>query len=406
MSRVLPLLAAVLLVVASTTAALAVGGSVSPPVEPGDDPVVGTSENSTRVLLLTEADAASFDSPNTVVTDTLQSGYAGLATDFQLKTVEQRLAGVETRDAERAVFDNATAHAAEQVDALIEREQTARAQYAAGELSATQYVVALGNIHADARSLSRALGQPSSAGTLYAYASGHTAVRGEISQLRAKLAMVEGPVREQIAAVVHGDRDQVRIHVTAGNGVMLSTIEDGQYIRETVRPGNVDDELGGTFSDAPGIIQDRYPWLSNHSTSPSIETRGQFAFYHTATYDHGQVTAYIDTTTERVYVERHQQTLSQLPAAEEISTTANNTTLSTAQTYAGGPLLVSVENATGSPVEATVRLDDRAVGETNLEGRLWVLSPAGDYTISVTTAEGETLAVNVTARPAPDEPTA
>jgi hypothetical protein len=401
MSRVRPALVAVLLVVASATAALAVGGSVSAPVEPGDDPVVATSENSTRVLLLTRADAAGFDGPETSVTNTLESGYADLSTDFQLKTVEHRLDAADGRDAERAVLENATDQAAEHVDELLERERRIRAAYAAGDATATQYVVALGTIHAEARSISQMLGQTSSSGTLYEYAAGYSGVRSDISHLRAKLAMVEGPVREEIAAVVHGDRDQVRVHVTVGNGVMLATIEDDQYIRETVRPDNVDDELGGTFSEATGIIQERYPWLSENSTSPSIETRGDFAFYHTASYDHGQIIAYIDTTTERVYVERHEQTLAQLPTETEVTNTANNTTLSTSRTYTGGPLLVSVNNASGAPVDATISLDGTQVGGTGIDGRLWLLSPAGDYTITADPADGPTLRANVSAPPAP-----
>lgn len=401
MSRVRPALVAVLLVVASATTALAVSGAATAPAEPADEPVVGTSENSTRVLLLTEADAAAFHEPQASVTATLEAGHGGLSTNLQLKTVEQRLAAADSRAKERAVLENATAATGDRVEELLARERAAREAYAAGDITATQYVLTLGSVHANARSLASRLGQTSTPETLYAYARGYSDIRADISRQRARLAMVEGPVRERVASVVHGERDSVRVHVTLGNGVMLSTIDGDQYVRETVRPDNTDDELGGTFSEAPGIVQAQYPWLTNHSTSPSIETRGSYAFYHTANYGHGQITAYIDTTTERVYVERHQQTLPQLPTTVEASTTANNTTLTASRTYAGGPLLVRAANATGVPVDANVSVNGEPAGTTGLDGRLWVLSPAGDYTVTATTADGTTLAVEVTARPAP-----
>ncbi|MGB9964609.1 hypothetical protein [Halobacterium sp. CBA1126] len=401
MSRVRPALAAVLLVVA-TTATLAASGGVAAPVEPGDDPVVGTSERSAHVLLLSDADAAAYAEPNPAVTSTLESGRAELAIDLQLDEVEHRLAATDDRAARRAILRNATDEAAERVAELRAREAAAREAYRSGELSAAAYVRELGTVHAEASSLAAMLGSTSAPGTLYthAYDNGFSELGTEVYRLRAQLATVEGPVRERVADVLHGDRERLRVHVTVGDGVMLSTIDDGRYVRETVRPDNVEGTLGGDISEAPAIIQAQYPWLSNHSTSPSIETRGGYAFYYRANYGHGQISAYIDTTTERVYSERHQQTLSQLPADVEQNDTANNATLSTSRTYAGGPLLVQVEDEAGDSLDTAVSLNGTSVGNTGADGRLWVLSPAGEYNVT-TVHDGATLEVNVTARPSP-----
>lgn len=401
MPRVHPAFAAVLLVVA-TTATLAASGGVAAPVEPGDTPVVATSEQSSHVLLLTEADAAAYDEPNASVTSTLESGHTDLAIDLRLGEVEQRLEATDNRSARREILQNATDEAAERVAELRARATAAQAAYTDGDITAATYVRRLGTIHAEASSLASMLGSTSADGTLYthAYDNGFSEIGTRVYRLRAQLATVEGPVRERVADVVHGDRDQIRVHVTVGNGVMLSTIDDGQYVRETVRPDNVEESLGGDISDAPAIIQAQYPWLSNHSTSPSIETRGGFAFYYTANYGHGQISAYIDTTTERVYVERHHQTLAQLPADAERNDTANNATLTTSRTYAGGPLLVRVENESGEPLDTTVSLNGTVVGDTGDDGRLWALSPAGEYNVT-TMHDGAKLEVNVTARPSP-----
>ncbi len=387
MSRVRPVLAA---------------GGVAAPAEPSDEPVVGTSDRSARVLLLTEADTAAFQEPNASVTNTLASGHADLAIDLQFGTVEQRLAAADNRSERRTILRNATDAAGERVTDLRERAATAREAYTSGELSAEAYVRTLGTIHAEASSLSTMLGSTVTPGSLYAYAldNSFSEVGTQVYRLRAQLATVQGPVRERVAAVVHGDRERLRVHVSVGNGVMLSTIDDGRYVRETFRPDNVEENLGGDFSEATSIIQSQYPWVANHSTSPSIETRGEYAFYYTANYRHGRLSAYIDSTTEQVYVEQHRQTLAQLPADAERNDTKNNATLTTSRTYAGGPLLVRAGNEAGEPLDVSVSLNGTDIGNTGADGRLWALSPAGEYNVT-TVHDGAKLEVNVTAQPSP-----
>ena len=75
MSRVRPALAALVLVVATAATGFAATGTLSAPAQPGDDPTVGVSENTSRVLLLTRADAAGFDSAAVSVTDALGAGH-------------------------------------------------------------------------------------------------------------------------------------------------------------------------------------------------------------------------------------------------------------------------------------------------------------------------------------------
>lgn len=403
MSRVRPALVAVLLVVAGATATLAVSGDVTAPAEPGEDPVVGTAENSSRVLLLTEADAAAFGEPDAKVSNTLQAGHEQLATTLQLQQVERRLDSAETDAEQREILENATEWAERRLNTLQERERTARSQYVDGSITAAEYVLELGAIHTQASKLVDRIGGTGSDGTLYDYAGALTDsdVRNRLSRIRTQLVALEGPVRERVAAAVHGERNDVRIHVTAGNGVMLSTIEDGQYIRETYREDNIEDETG-EYGDISEIVGGYYPWVSNNTEGGSRFTlSGQFASQYSANHPQGSLRAWVSAATDRVYVERQQLALDRLPADVEVSATTNNTMLSTAQTYAGGPLLVRVQNETGAPIDSRVYLDGEAVGETGIDGRLWVLSPAGDYTITTTNSEGVQLTAIVTARPSP-----
>lgn len=399
MSRARPALAALLLVVASAVVAFGAGASLTAPVEPGDNPVVGVSENTTRVLLLTNADAAQFQPPNASVTDSLDAGYDDFDASLRLERVESRLAAADDREAKRAILENATSWAEERVASLRERERDARAAFAAGDISAEAYVTRLGVIQAEAESLRQYLGWPTSEGTLYAHAIIDDSVRTRISHLRAQLATVQGPVRERIAAVVTGDRDSVRVHVSVGNGVMLSTIDE-QYVRETVRPNFLDSNATNAVPDVQALVEEFYPWIRNTTGLPSTTLLRGYALQWSVDHTHGRLVAYVDSTTERVYVERQWKSLAQLSPDVQATASANNTTMLLSRTYTGGPLQVRVENATGAPVDATVSLNGTEVGPTGFDGEVWTLSPAGEYAVTATTGN-VTLEVNVTARPAP-----
>lgn len=400
MSRVRPALAVLLLVVASVAATFAVGG-VSAPAEPGDNPVVGVSENSSRVLLLTEADAAQFQKPSTSVTQTLDAGQSGLAVEFEANQFEQRLRDAETDTTRAGILRNATDRIAERISTLRTKETDARAAYADGSISAKQYVLTLGAIHEQATQL-RSVLNGSQSPNIYRHADSEETELA-VRELQAELAAFHGPVRKRIATVMSGDRRSVRIHVTVGNGVSLATIEDGEYVRETYRADNRNPEaqapvdLDNAFANAQSL----YPWAANNTVRRfNVPIYGNTANGIVIDHNYGTLVSYVDASTDAVYSERQMVGLSQLPADIEHSEAVNNTTLQTSRTYSGGPLLVRVANETGAPVDSTVSLDGDSVGNTGEDGRLWVLSPAGEYNVT-TTREGVTLSVNVTARPAP-----
>jgi len=399
MSRVRPALVSLLVVVATATVGLA-GGAVTAPVQPADDPVVGTSETTTRVLLLTQADAAQFDGPAVSVTDSLDAGHADLEASFHLSRVAQQLEATDNRTQRRAILENATEWAGERVDRLRQREAAARASFASGDITATEYLLTLGTVHQKAVTLERFLREPTADATLYRSAEGFSSLQQRINRESLRLESVKGPVRDRIGAVVRGDRDALRVHVTVGNGVMLSTIENGRYVRETVRPDNANPELGGSIGSGSALIQSTYPWLNNNSIGPSLDFESEYAYYYTAGFEHGQLTAYIDTTTERVFVERQQKRLDSTPVTYDSRASGSNTTLLVSRTYAGGPVQIRVENATGEPIDAPVSLNGTRIGQTGDDGELWALSPAGEYRVS-TSYDAVSLDVNATARPAP-----
>lgn len=188
--------------------------------------------------------------------------------------------------------------------------------------------------------------------------------------------------------------------MTVGDGVMLSTIDGDRYVRETVRPGNLDEATAPSYGDPVAYIAETYPWTTNNSRSPSYRLLGRYAVLFSTSHSHGELEVYYDVSTERVYVERQQQRLSQTNVTYDSSTSVNNTTLHVSRTYTGGPVNVRVENATGGGIQAPVTLDGAEVGTTGEDGELWTVSPGGEYEVSVE-VDGETLNATVVANPRP-----
>lgn len=399
MSRVRPALAALVLVVATAATGFAATGALSAPVQPGDDPTVGVSENTSRVLLLTRADAAGFESADLSVTDSLDAGHEGLTATYRLERLDSALAAAQSDEQRRARIQQEIDWASNRTSALLEREREARAAYAAGDSNATEYLTTVGAVQAAASDLEAFLGDPTSVRALYTFADPYDGLKPQISRTRARLQSVLGPVRERAAAVVQGEREAARLHVTVGDGVMLSAVDGGEYVRETYRPGNLDQELSG-YGDPIAFVRETYPWVANNSRAPSYSLLGRYAVLFSTSHSHGELEVYYDVSTDRIYVERQQKRLSQTPVTYESSASANNTTLLVSRTYTGGPVNVRVENATGSGLQAPVTLDGSDVGSTGEDGELWTVSPGGEYEVSVE-VDGETLNATVVANPRP-----
>ena len=400
MSRVRPALAALVLVVATAATGFAATGALSAPVQPGDGPTVGVSENTSRVLLLTRADAAGFESADLSVTDSLDAGREGLTATYRLERLDSALDAADSDERRRVLIQQEVDWAANRTTTLVEREAEARAAYAAGDINATEYLTTVGAVQAAAADLEAYLGDPTSVRALYTYADPYDGLKPQISRTRARLQSVLGPVRERAAAVVQGERETARVHVTVGDGVMLSTVDGGQYVRETYRPDNLDEEIAAGYGDPIAFVTETYPWVSNNSRAPSYSLLGRYAVLFSTSHSHGELELYYDVSTERVYVERHQLRLSQVPVTYESSASANNTTLLVSRTYTGGPVNVRVENATGGGLEAPVTLDGSDLGSTGEDGELWAVSPGGEYEVSVE-VDGETLNATVVANPQP-----
>ncbi|OYR57748.1 DUF7094 domain-containing protein [Halorubrum halodurans] len=211
-----------------------------------------------------------------------------------------------------------------------------------------------------------------------------------VSTLQVQLQVYEGPVREIALETVRGDRPATEVHVqSSSNALVLATIVDDQYVRESLRRDRWDrgaDDLGSeaainaTLEAYPETTALRQPNALGAGTVQRI----------TVDHDLGTLRAFVSGGTERVFLEHQRMALSTFPDAEPVSTSGDGFDVTVNRTYPGGPVTVTVlDTDTGDPIEGiTVTKSaggspSETIGNTDENGVVRTLSPADPYRITV-----------------------
>ncbi|MFB6094561.1 MAG: hypothetical protein ABEJ77_06435 [Halanaeroarchaeum sp.] len=375
MQRAVPALVGALLVVASVGAS---GALLAPADRPRATSVTvdAVSTNTSDVLALDGTDRAGFGRADLSVTQTLDAASSTLATDFQRHRLAAALDAANTDAERRRIVRNATAWVERETAELRATERQMRAAYRAGDRSARAYLTTLGRLHARATALER---------TVQAIATADVRTEGGIQHLRARLRTFQGPVRAALAAAMRGESSPRVFVAASASGVALSTIDDGAFVRGAVRYDNLDDAVGSmAFDEAETRFGELYPWTSAHKQRISMGAIGADVYVVEYTHSHGTLAAALDGSTGRIFREVQTKRLSSLPVETTVHRTGN-LTIGVSRTYGGGPLRVTVGNATGAPVaDATVTVNGTTVGTTSA-GAVWTISPVGEYPIVVST---------------------
>lgn len=385
MHRSLPALLVALLVVTSAVA-VADTGAPSPPQAPDDGtdpaaltPAEGVSPNTTRVLQLDSIETADFQHGDFSVTNTIQAQTARTETTMTLYSAETALESAE-QDGQEQVLQNLTAQLDARIDRLEARERASRQQYIEGEITARQYLTVLGEVNLEASHLEGVLGQ------VERLAARNSAIENEVDRQQTEVVKLTGPVKDRVGDAVRGDGQTGRIFVAvSGQGVVLAVMDDGMYVRETVRMDARDDTSGGVNLDAAQTrIAELYPWAWDNNGGVSIRSIGQDVFRFQLSHDHGTLDSLLDTSSTNVYREIQMKSLDGLPTRPAYASTRNNTTVRVSSSYAGGPLKVTVENETGAPIQgANVRVNGTDIGRTDDDGAAWAISPAQTFNVTV-----------------------
>lgn len=320
---------------------------------------------------------------------------------YRQAAIDRNYRDAETVDERRAVIRNGTEAMTQRVDRLERKEREAVQRYSDGEMGETELLRTLAIVHREAVATESTLSWLETR----AERLGMDETEGAISVEQIRLVPLQGPVRASVDESLDGERD-VRVHVdTSGRGIVLASMDETpggepRYVREandpTAKTVNIEDRYGGRLAPAEERIEELYPWVADNG-NPSVSLWGppQVRLYRfTYAHPHGELDLYLDSGSADVLQETQLKDPELVPTdAAEVSEANLQMTVET--TRAGGPLGVTVTDAsTGEPVDADVAVDNRTVGSTGGE-TFWSVAPRGDVTVNAT-YRGETLRYDTT----------
>lgn len=318
------------------------------------------------------------------------------------RTIERELEALDGQDREtRLEAEVETVEAG--VEELETRERTATREFGTDQTTATEYVTELAAIHLAADRLrDRTVMLRTQADSL----DSSPIATDRFRTIEYDLRMLEGPVRAHAVDILRGATPPNRVLVETGDeAITLAAVDDDQYLREVQRPGVRGETAGEVSADrAVEIIQTEYPILWDRGTSWSSDGPGSVVMVGVE-FSGGELRSFVDGPTERRFIEHQRLPLSGVTTGESTTKEQDGLNVTADQTYAGGPLRLTVTDAdTGEPVNATVTVgqngsESQQVGTTDEEGTLWLLSSRGSFTVTVLGEDTDAAFVDVTAPP-------
>ncbi|PSQ52808.1 hypothetical protein BRD20_05245 [Halobacteriales archaeon SW_8_65_20] len=327
---------------------------------------------------------------------------ARLRGEFETSRLRERFTAAATEDARRLVIENTTARLDAAIADLEARQQAALDAYNAGAIPATAFVRELVAIDTKASKLGETVDQ------LYTYDSavGTPVPEREIARLKSRLIPLQGPVRDRLATHV-ADGNPRRVHLTtAADGLVLSTIIDGEFSTRYLREALVGSAFDDRFADKPISItedfvprlEELYPWvfgsdrrsntaLTNEPYYVQAGVYGMAVSHPQGSADANDLVVYYDADTDAIFREIQRKDVAAVPT-ESVTTAEDGYRLVVETTHADGPLGIRVENTTtGDAVESTVYLDGDPLGITN-RATHWTVTPRRPFSVTVTTPTG------------------
>jgi len=320
------------------------------------------------------------------------------------RTIERELDGASADERGERIVAELDAVDAE-IDSLETRERTAIREFSREELAPRELLIELATIHLEAGELrDRTNMLESQASTL----DEDPISERRLQRIEYDLRMLEGPLRAHAVSVLRAERPADRILIeTSDTAISLAAVDDDQYLREVSRK-----PLRGTGSSqltperTEELTEQRYPVLWNRSSSWSTDGPGS-VFMMSVRFEGGELRTFTDGPTERTFIEHQRLPLDDVVTGSATTKVQDGLNVSVEQTYAGGPLRLTVTDAeTGDPLEATVTVgqdgqESQTVGTTNADGTLWTLSPRRSFTITVFGEDTSAAFVDITP-PAPE----
>ncbi|MGQ3411482.1 DUF7096 domain-containing protein [Natrinema sp. LN54] len=317
-----------------------------------------------------------------------QTQYAAIDREFDDASSEER----------RALLQGAYDRLTERSDALEAREQRAVRAHASGEISTNQLLQTLLRNYREASVLSEEFDELAERSDLVSNVS--LSIKDE----QGRLEMHRTEIRSQLELAAYGNtqngaNNYITVE-TSENGYVISTLDE-DYIREATRFDSRTSAQPSQFNntlEAYGYAQEQYPWAYDTGQSPSFDEHTTVQLYlFDIRHDHGNLEAYLDGGTGKIY--REMQTLNKkaLPKSGKTKTMVKNgTEIKIEETTANGPVNVTVtDSETTEPTSATIVINGFEVGETKGSDSLWYVPPTGEYELTARMSTGDSINTTV-----------
>ncbi|MCJ0620779.1 hypothetical protein JZX76_15070 [Haloarcula hispanica] len=405
--RPLPAVGVILLMVVSVAAPVTGFASQAQTADGSDQlPQVTVVDNTTNHLTIPASDVRSttYNQSSIDVGVAVAAGSSDLRSDYATTTFERQFFQQDSEAARDRLVDETLTNIESKRTSLEQRNQIAIQQYANGAITAREFLRQRALLDAESRQLATRLDRiRATAGTAPDYSLSPNQ-RFRLENNRGVLKTSRGPISQRISAETAGNTEPNTVYVeVSSEGYMLSTVADGRYTRETYlgqdREQTAIDQFART-NDSLRAVNTRaetlYPWLYSEQY-PSVQTYGRSAIYQIqADHSNGQLTAYLDGGTTNVFYETQHLELTTVDRSEVATNVNRSVRVRVEQSFESGPLLVTVsDNSTGSTADATVRINGKRIGTTGTDGSLWTVEPRGEYTVTVTTQDGDRVRVPV-----------
>jgi hypothetical protein len=403
-------------------------------INPATVPATTAATSNTTASLTIPANAretTSYQQTTLNIPSTLALDTRGLHGQFRQLTLDERFGATDTDTARRAQLRTTAAQIETRTTQLRKREAAAIAAYNNNSVSGREFLHELIVIDAAAGRLMAAADRVAARARSVSRSSinGQPAVSWAQNQ-RTALDPLQGPVRERVAEAFQGNNtvqtddeipsglakigptrsqrlDVLKVYVeTSRTGVVLATVDDGQYYREASLSGERN-ATGSGLSGSTAVLDylnERYPWASNNSGYTEVSgDRRTGVSRVTLFHNHGRLTVFVNQSSGRVFGEHQRKALSAMPTTDPVTATKNRLRLRVNRTRSTGPLEISLATPAGEPIDGNVTINGRGVGRTGTDGQLWTIAPHGTVTIRAR-ANGESLRIRIPSRSRIDQP--
>ncbi|TYL38630.1 hypothetical protein CV102_11760 [Natronococcus pandeyae] len=279
----------------------------------------------------------------------------------------------------------------ERSDGLESREREVVREHADGGPSTTELIQTLIRNHNEAEVLSSVLSDLRDRANEI---RGYSISPQEANAVDKVLNFHTTPIRSDLESTMQPNQRTELLIQTSEDGYSISTVDDRNYVVETTRFSHRDTDKPDQFatietSEALDRTMVFYPWADTHGSPHFQDHSSENLYWLDVGHTQGALEVYVDGGTASVHREIQQLRVASLPTTDETNWIEDDLELSITETPANGPAKVSVTGADDDePQNATVSVDGTEVGETGIDGTLWILPPASEYDVEVASADG------------------